>query len=143
VAAELAAVREFFEPSAAEAGVALQVAAPEGLSFPLDRALFQRAISNLVNDALAHTPAGGRVRLSAEATDGGLRVTVADTGRGISPDDLPHLFDCFYRSRAARTAAQGVEFGLAIVRRVAELHCGAVTVERELGRGTAVRMTFA
>jgi two-component system heavy metal sensor histidine kinase CusS len=143
VAAELAAVREFFEPSAAEAGVALHVAAPEGLSFPLDRALFQRAISNLVSNALAHTPDGGRVRLTAETTDGGLRVTVADTGRGIPPDDLPHLFDRFYRSRAARTAGQGVGLGLAIVRRVAELHGGAVTIESELRRGTTVSMTFA
>jgi two-component system heavy metal sensor histidine kinase CusS len=142
VSAELEAVREFFEPSATEAGVALQVSAPAGISFPLDKALFQRAISNLMSNALAHTGGAGRVSLTAEAAEGGLNVTVADTGRGISPDDLPHLFDRFYRSRAARSSGQGVGLGLAIVRRVAELHGGTATVKSELGCGTSVTMTF-
>jgi two-component system heavy metal sensor histidine kinase CusS len=142
VSAELEGVCDFFEPSATEAGVTLHVSCPEGLPFPFDKALFQRAISNLVSNALAHTPDGGRVCLTAETAEDGLRVTVADTGRGISPDDLPHLFDRFYRSRVARMTGQGVGLGLAIVRRVAELHGGTVTVESELGRGTTVCMTF-
>ncbi|WP_390888660.1 sensor histidine kinase [Frigoriglobus tundricola] len=95
-----------------------------------------------MGNALAHTPAGGSVELIAEADQTGLRVTVADTGTGILPDDLPHLFDRFFRSRAVRAAGRGVGLGLAIVRRVAELHGGGVTVESEPGRGTVVRMNF-
>ena len=142
VEAELNDVREFFAPVAADAGVAVRVGAAVGTTFPLDRALFQRAVSNLVGNALAHTPAGGEVQLIAEADQTGLRVAVADTGTGILPDDLPHLFDRFFRSRAARASGRGVGLGLAIVRRVTELHGGGVTVESEPGRGTVVRMAF-
>jgi two-component system heavy metal sensor histidine kinase CusS len=142
VAEELNDVREFFAPVAAETGVAVRVVAAEGPTFLLDRALFQRAVSNLVGNALAHTPSGGEVRLTAEAGREGLWVTVADTGTGILPEDVPHLFDRFFRSRAARASGRGVGLGLAIVRRVAELHGGSVTVESEPGRGTVVRMNF-
>jgi two-component system heavy metal sensor histidine kinase CusS len=142
VAGELNDVREFFAPVAAETGVAVRVVGAAGPTFPLDRALFQRAVSNLVGNALAHTPAQGEVRLTAEEDRAGLRVTVADTGTGIQPEDLPHLFDRFFRSRAARASGRGVGLGLAIVRRIAELHGGSVTVESEPGRGTVVRMNF-
>jgi two-component system heavy metal sensor histidine kinase CusS len=142
VAEELNDVREFFAPVAAETGVTVRVVAAEGTTFPLDRALFQRAVSNLVGNALSHTPTGGEVRLTAEADRAGLRVAVADTGTGIRPEDVPHLFDRFFRSRAAQESGRGVGLGLAIVRRVAELHGGGVTVESEPGRGTVVRMSF-
>jgi two-component system heavy metal sensor histidine kinase CusS len=142
VAEELNDIREFFAPVATETGLTVRVVAAERPTFPLDRALFQRAVSNLVGNALAHTPAGGEVQLSAEADGAGLRVTVADTGTGILPEDLPHLFDRFFRSRAARASGRGVGLGLAIVRRVAELHGGNVTVESEPGRGTIVRVNF-
>jgi two-component system heavy metal sensor histidine kinase CusS len=142
VAEELNDVREFFAPVATETGVTVRVAAAQGPTFPLDRALFQRAVSNLVGNALAHTPADGEVRLTAEADQAGLRITVADTGTGILPEDVPHLFDRFFRSRAARASGRGVGLGLAIVRRVAELHGGSVTVESEPDRGTVVRMNF-
>ncbi len=142
VAEELSDVREFFAPIAAETGVTVRVEAAERPTFPLDRALFQRAVSNLVGNALAHTPAEGEVRLTAEADSAGLRVAVADTGTGILPEDLPHLFDRFFRSRSAKASGRGVGLGLAIVRRVAELHGGSVAVESEPGRGTVVRMNF-
>jgi two-component system heavy metal sensor histidine kinase CusS len=142
VAGELHDVREFFAPVADETGVAVRVEAAQGPTFPLDRALFQRAVSNLVGNALAHTPAGGEVRLRADLDQGGLGVTVADTGTGILPEDLPQLFDRFFRSRAARASGRGVGLGLAIVRRVVDLHGGNLTVESEPGRGTVVRMNF-
>jgi two-component system heavy metal sensor histidine kinase CusS len=142
VAMELNDVREFFAPVAAEAGVTVCVVAAVLPPFPLDRALFQRAVSNLVSNGLAHTPTGGSVKLIAEADQTGLCVAVADTGTGIPPEDIPQLFDRFFRSRAARASGRGVGLGLAIVRRVTELHGGGVTVESEPGRGTVVRMTF-
>jgi two-component system heavy metal sensor histidine kinase CusS len=142
IAEQLNDVQEFFAPMATEKGVTLGVGAPPGLSFSLDRALFQRAVSNLVSNALAHTPAGGEVQLGARPDEAGLWVSVADTGTGILPEDVPHLFDRYFRSRAARAAGRGVGLGLAIVRRVIELHGGSVMVDSEPGRGTVVCMSF-
>jgi two-component system heavy metal sensor histidine kinase CusS len=139
---ELAAVADFFASAAAEAGVRLVVDAPPELAFPADDGLFQRAVSNLVANAVAHTPTGGEVRLTAVCDDHGLRVEIADTGRGIAADDLPKLFDRFYRPPAARAAGRGVGLGLAIVRRAVELHGGTVAVESTPGSGTRVRLHF-
>lgn len=141
VTRELEAVREFFEGTAADAGVGLRVEAPAGLVAWVDRTLWQRAVSNLVANALAHTPAGGSVAVSARAEAGGVVVEVADTGSGVAREHLPYLFDRFYRADRSRTAGEGgVGLGLAIVRRVAELHGGTAEVESTVGRGTRVRL---
>lgn len=139
-AAELYAVREFFEPAAAEAGVRLEVEAPPGLTVRADRQLLQRAVSNLVSNALSHTPSGGTVTLFAEA---GVRVGVRDTGHGIPPDHLAHVFDRFYRADVARSSSHGrVGLGLAIVKAIAELHGGTATVASTGGKGTTVTLTL-
>jgi two-component system heavy metal sensor histidine kinase CusS len=142
VADELAAVADFFATAAAEAGVRVAICAPPDLTFPLDDGLFQRTVSNLVANAVAHTPPGGEVTLAANRDPAGLRVEVRDTGRGIEADDLPKLFDRFYRPPAARAAGRGVGLGLAIVRRAVELHGGTVAVESEPGVGTRVWLHF-
>jgi two-component system heavy metal sensor histidine kinase CusS len=143
VAAELAAVREFFEPPAAEAGVALLVDAPAGLSVPADRTLFQRAVANLVANALAHTPAGGTVTLAAAREETGVRVEVRDTGGGIAPDDLPHVFDRFYRADRVRNSSAGrVGLGLAIVKGIVEWHGGTACATSAPGAGTTVSLRF-
>jgi two-component system heavy metal sensor histidine kinase CusS len=142
VADELAAVADFFDPVATEAGVSLVVAAPMDLVFHLDNGLFQRAISNLVANALAHTPAGGEVRLFAGLDTDGLQVEIRDNGIGIAQEALPHLFDRFYRTTSAIATGRGVGLGLAIVRRAVELHGGTVTIESQLGSGTLVRLFF-
>ncbi|SIO66450.1 two-component system, OmpR family, heavy metal sensor histidine kinase CusS [Singulisphaera sp. GP187] len=140
---ELKVVREFYEPAATEAGVQLTVEATAGIRFDLERALFQRALGNLITNALAHTPPGGQVKVSARETSASLVVAVADSGSGVSPAHLPHLFDRFYRVDAARTPGQGVGLGLAIVRSIAELHGGCATAESEPGVGTVVTLTFS
>jgi two-component system, OmpR family, heavy metal sensor histidine kinase CusS len=140
VAAELAKVREFFEAAAAEGGVRLEVSA-RPLTAELNRSLFQRAVTNLVANALAHTPPGGAVTLAASAGDGGARVEVTDTGRGIPADHLPHVFDRFYRVDNSRSSG-GAGLGLAIVRSIVEQHGGRVEIASEVGRGTRVVMTF-
>jgi two-component system heavy metal sensor histidine kinase CusS len=141
VAAELAAVREFYEAAAAEAGVCLRLEAPAGVSAELDRTLLQRAAGNLVENALAHTPSGGTVTLRAAPQNGNLQVEVADTGRGIPPEHLPHVFERFYRVDRSRTASTGgMGLGLAIVRSIAELHGGTARIESEPGRGTRVTL---
>jgi two-component system heavy metal sensor histidine kinase CusS len=138
---ELAAVRDFYEAAAAEAGVTLTAAAPGGLVAELNRPLFQRAVGNLVSNALAHTGPGGDVALSAAREDGWLRVEVADTGSGIDAVHLPRLFDRFYRADPTRSSASGgVGLGLAVVKAVAELHGGSVSLGSEVGRGTRVAL---
>jgi two-component system, OmpR family, heavy metal sensor histidine kinase CusS len=138
LARELAAVREFYEAAAAEAAVTLTVEAATGLVVPLCRPLLQRAIGNLVENALAHTRAGGSIRLAAAPSDGALTIEVADTGAGIAEDQLPHLFGRFYRGDRARSAPGGLGLGLAIVKSIAELHGGSVVIHSKLGKGTRV-----
>jgi two-component system heavy metal sensor histidine kinase CusS len=143
VARELHVVREFYAAAAAEAGVTLNVSASAVGKAELDRTLFQRALSNLVANALAHTPAGGTVTLAAAAEGEITRVEVADTGHGISPEHVPHLFDRFYRVDPSRaTSSGGIGLGLAIVRSIVGLHGGTAEIASEPERGTTVRLRF-
>ena len=136
---ELEAIRAFYDAAASEDAVDLRVDVPPGVPAELDRTLFRQAVSNLVANALAHTPAGGSVTLSARSGGGGLRVTVADTGDGIPAEELPHVFDRFRRVDAARSRHRGGSgLGLAIVRSIARLHGGDASIESRLGEGTRV-----
>lgn len=133
----------FYEPMAVEAGVSLTAEAEPGLVANLDRTLIQRLLGNLVANALAHTPAGGRIVLRSARSPEGIHIVVEDTGRGIAPEHLPYIFDRFYRADDARTTSEGrVGLGLALVRSIAALHGGKVEVRSELGRGTQFRITM-
>lgn len=142
--AELVTLCNFYEVAANEAGVRLTVAAQGQAVAEVNRLLFQRAVNNLVANALAHTPPGGSVTLSAmaDATTG--VVDVVDTGCGISATDLPHVFDRFYRVDQARRSGEGahVGLGLSLVKSIVELHGGVVDISSELGRGTKVTLRF-
>jgi signal transduction histidine kinase len=110
----------------------------------VDVELFERAVANLLDNALKFCPPGSTVTLAAAARDGKVEVSVADDGPGIAAADLPQLFDRFYQSRstvAPATADGGRGLGLAIVKRIAELHGGDVAVESVVGRGTRVVLT--
>ena len=99
----------------------------------------RRLFVNLLENALRHTPPDGAVTVSAQEAGSSVNVTVADTGEGIAPEHLPHLFDRFYRADAARSrAAGGTGLGLAICRSIAEAHGGTMTLESEVGVGTTV-----
>jgi two-component system heavy metal sensor histidine kinase CusS len=140
--AELQTVREFFDAAAGEKQVKLSVRAVDGVRVELNRSLFQRAVCNLVSNAIAHTPAGGTVTLAAK---NGERITaeVTDTGCGIEPGDLPHVFDRFYRAdRVRSSAARNVGLGLSIVKSIVELHGGTVQINSDVGQGTRVAMSF-
>jgi signal transduction histidine kinase len=137
-----------FAERAARQGVELRAATPSGaggdVRVELDVQLFERAVANLVDNALKFCPRGSTVTLAAEAREGRVEVIVADDGPGIPAADLPLLFDRFYQSRptvAPATAEGGRGLGLAIVKRIAELHGGDVAVESTLGRGTRVAIT--
>ncbi len=107
----------------------------------LDIELFERAIANLVDNALKFCPSGGCITLATRVRNGRVQVCVGDTGAGIAASDLPHLFDRFYQSRqsvAPATGEGGRGLGLAIVKRIVELHGGSVAVTSTIGAGTQV-----
>ena len=124
---------------AAERGIELQVAGAPGLAeYPLDMERILQVLANLVDNSLKHTPAGGSIVLGAgQHADGGLILTVSDDGPGISAEDLPWVFDRFYRGKAAPgRIMDGSGLGLAISRSLVELHGGEIRVESSPGKGT-------
>jgi signal transduction histidine kinase len=134
-----------FGERAAQQQVMLEAAHDSGARcvVALDIELFERAVANLVDNALKFSRPGDRITLAARRRDAQVEVSVADTGPGIAAADVPHLFDRFYQSRQSVAPATGVGgkgLGLAIVKRIAELHGGTVSVASDLGRGTTVTL---
>lgn len=127
-------------------GVALAVDSGDApVPAHLDVELFERAVANLVDNALKFCAAGGSVTLSARQEADDVVVRVADTGAGIATSDLPHLFNRFYQARDGVTPASaegGRGLGLAIVQRIAELHGGRVEVASTVGRGTTMTLVL-
>ena len=142
VAELLDGVREYYEASAAEGSVSLTTAvADEPVIAELDRTLLQRAVGNLVSNALAHTPAGGAVVLRSNTDSSTIRIAVSDTGVGIPAEALPRVFDRFFRVDSSRSQASGgTGLGLAIVQSIALLHGGNVRISSQPGRGTTVTL---
>src|SRR5262249_41656404 len=111
----------------------------------VDIELFERAVANLLDNALKFCRAGDRIALAARRRGDRVEVSVADTGPGIAAEDVPRLFDRHYQSRASvapATAEGGKGLGLAIVKRIAELHGGDVAVQSRLGAGTTVTLSL-
>lgn len=104
----------------------------------MDTQAIGRALNNLIGNALRHTPDQGRVSVWAHRTGKGIEVTISDTGEGIREEDLPYVFESFYRGDAARSRSRGTGagLGLAIVRGIVQAHGGAIRVESKPGRGT-------
>jgi two-component system, OmpR family, heavy metal sensor histidine kinase CusS len=140
---ELALIHDFYEAAAIESGLKLLKSCDSKLDATVDRTLFQRAISNLVANAIAHTPRGGTVHLSGRDYREFVLVEVSDTGDGIAPDHLPYVFDRFYRVDQTRSTDSGhVGLGLSIVKSVALLHGGSVEIDSVEAKGTCVALRF-
>jgi two-component system heavy metal sensor histidine kinase CusS len=136
-------LRDYYEATATEMGVTLTANAPDGIVADVDRALLQRALGNLVSNALAHCSAGNGIWLSAQRQDGIVRLEIRDTGSGISADALPRVFDRFYRADPARSRnSGGAGLGLAIVKQIVVLHGGDVQIASDPGRGTTVSVVL-
>jgi signal transduction histidine kinase len=130
-------------PAADALGVSLAVDGPRDLpSVSADIGMIERALTNLVENALRHTPAGGAVRIVLAREANAVGVTVSDTGAGIAPGDLPRVFDRFYRggSEGGRPTG-GAGLGLAIARGIVELHGGTLSVESAPGQGSRFRFS--
>jgi heavy metal sensor kinase len=139
-------VQETGELLAEEAGVTMEVATPgEPMVVSVDASRIRQLILNLVTNAVKYTPAGGNVRMQLGAANGRVALSVADTGIGIAPGDLPHIFDRFWRADSARTRTgerPGAGLGLAICKWIAEAHGGQIDVVSRPGRGTTFTVTL-
>jgi two-component system heavy metal sensor histidine kinase CusS len=138
----LVAVRDYYEASASNGGITLLTPEAAGdVTAELDRALILRAVSNLVSNAIAHTPNGGAVLLAATYEGTAVRIEVSDTGAGIPAEALPRVFDRFFRVDPSRSAASGsTGLGLAIVQSIMTLHGGHAEISSEIGQGACVTL---
>jgi two-component system heavy metal sensor histidine kinase CusS len=138
----LAGVCDYYEASAADGGIQLtSVSSDEPVVAELDRTMIQRAVGNLVSNAVAHTPRGGSVLLLSCADPASLRIEVADTGVGIPADALPRVFDRFFRVDPSRSRTSGgTGLGLSIVQGIMTLHGGKVEINSKPGHGTRVTL---
>jgi len=106
-----------------------------------DPILFNRAIGNLIDNALRFTPDKGKIRIAIRVRENGVEISVADNGSGIAPEHLPRVFDRFYRADPSRSSS-GTGLGLALVKSIVDLHGGAARIESEPKRGTTVILAF-
>jgi len=130
---------EQFQIPAEAAGVHLTADAPSGCVAGVDRVQIERLVTNLLSNAFKFTPEGGQVKVSVVPAGDHVSLVVEDTGRGIPPEHLPHIFDRFYRVTESGTAPapeQGLGLGLSFVAWIARAHGGTVTVDSTPGTGT-------
>ncbi len=106
-----------------------------------DPVLFERAVSNLVDNALRFTPDGGAIQIAFAVGAARSEVTVTDNGAGIAPEHLPRVFDRFYRADSSRSS-HGAGLGLALVKSIVDLHGGSTRIESQIGRGTSITLIF-
>ena len=141
------AARDAWEPFAERAAAQRVTFEIDGAlpaqTIEVDRDALRQVFTNLFDNALRHTPPGGRIRVSAERTADETVVRVSDTGSGISADHLPRIFERFYRVDPGRSRQEGgTGLGLAIVKHLVEAHGRRVDAESELGRGTTILLHF-
>lgn len=138
IAELLADVQTSFSVQAEDAGVELILDIQDAdMVIEADADRLDQVLGNLVGNALRHTPAEGWIRLQAESSSNGVRLQIRDEGQGIPPEDLPFIFDRFYRADKSRSRKGGGSgLGLAIARELIRLHGGEISVKSELGKGT-------
>ena len=116
---------------------------PDVLPLYADPDRILQVLSNLLSNALRHTPEGGRVTLAAKSYEGRIQLSVQDTGQGIEPDHLPHIFERFYRGDSSRHQVHDESgLGLAIARSIVEAHGGEISAHSTLGQGTTIIIDF-
>src|SRR5579864_563911 len=130
-------------PQADRHRVALDAAPAAAITVTADPNRIMQVLTNLIDNAIHFTPEGGRVEVALRADGGDAVASVSDTGRGIPADDLPRIFDRFYRvDRSRSRGAGGTGLGLAIAKHVVEAHGGRIAVNSRLGRGSVFSFTL-
>ncbi len=130
-------IAEQFRILADEAGIHLVTALSANCEAAVDRTQFERLVSNLLANAIKHTPAGGEIRLTLTPLTAAVELIVEDTGCGIPPEHLPHIFDRFFRVPGASAGSErGLGLGLSFVDWIVRAHIGRIEVSSQPGRGT-------
>src|SRR6266536_3884376 len=106
-----------------------------------DPDLFERAVGNLLDNALRFTPENGSIQIALSEHEANFEVAVSDNGSGIAPEHLPRVFDRFYRAESSR-GSDGAGLGLALVKSIVDLHGGSATIRSQVGHGTTVTLRF-
>jgi two-component system, OmpR family, heavy metal sensor histidine kinase CusS len=132
-------IAAFYETIAEDRHVAINCSGQGQIS--ADPALFERAVGNLVDNALRFTPENGSIQIALAERTNDFEVAVSDNGSGVAPEHLPRVFDRFYRAEPSR-GSDGAGLGLALVKSIVDLHGGTARIQSEVGRGTTVRITF-
>jgi len=132
--------RDIFALRANELGMTLEMQAPERAVVRADFDRIEQVLANLIDNALRHTPSGGNIVVSATEGEAWTTITVADSGEGIAAEDLPYVFDRFYRSALQARDTSGNGLGLAIAREIVRAHGGSIVAESPPGGGA--RFTF-
>ncbi|GAW93562.1 two-component system histidine kinase PnpS [Calderihabitans maritimus] len=133
----------YMQPYIERKKLEIKIEIPETLQVMADMDALQQVLSNLIDNAVKYTPEGGAIIVSGERLGKEVKVTVRDTGTGISPQDLPRVFERFYRVDKARSRKQGgTGLGLAIVKHIVEAHGGKVGAESEMGKGSSFWFTL-
>jgi two-component system heavy metal sensor histidine kinase CusS len=132
-------IAAFYETIAEDRHVAINCSGQGQIS--ADPALFERAVGNLVDNALRFVPENGSIEISLADSPTDFEVAVSDNGSGIAPEHLPRVFDRFYRAESSR-GSDGAGLGLALVKSIVDLHGGTARIQSELGSGTVVTLTF-
>jgi heavy metal sensor kinase len=132
---------DLFEPSAEDKGVTLGCNVPVRSLLVGDSRMIQRMLSNLLDNAIKYTPSGGTVTVSVSEDDTQVIISVKDTGCGISPSDLPRVFERFYRSDQSRSQS-GIGLGLSLARAIARAHGGEITATSAPNQGSTFTVTL-
>jgi signal transduction histidine kinase len=133
-----------FTHKAGQQGVAITVDAEDALpEVQVDEARVMQVLDNLLSNALRYTPPGGKIQIAGRSLKGEVEISIQDNGTGIRPEDLPHIFDRFYRADKSRHTDTGeAGLGLAIVKALVESNGGRVWAESQIGQGTTVYIAF-
>ena len=141
VADMMAYIERHFACQARQQGKTLILSGNEQVTLVCDRTWMVEAISNLVKNAFDHTKSGDTIRIAWHAFASVVQITVSDTGSGIHPEDLLHIFKRFYRSRFSKDS-QGIGLGLPLAKAIVEKHNGMIEVDSTLGMGTTFTVNF-
>jgi heavy metal sensor kinase len=126
---------DLFQPLAEDKGLAIKTKVPPKCFLSGDKSKLQRALTNLLDNAIKYTPSGGTITLSVDEGGKGVIISVSDTGRGIAADDIPHIFDRFYRADKSRSGP-GAGLGLSLVLAIVEALGGDIQVSSSPGAGS-------
>ena len=139
-----AMVASAFRTRAAEKGVSIETDIDSGLPpTSIDSQRMYQVLSNLIDNSIRHTPSGGRITVGAKDGDRRIVLSVSDTGSGVSPEDMPFIFERFYRADKSRSRAEGgTGLGLAIAKTLVQAHGGTIAARSQAGRGTTIEISL-